>query len=408
MTRNRLLILIAIVVLAGGYFFYTRTNGSQSPQTKSNTFTGTQPTTALSPAPTDGMSPKQQELFDKYKLGTIKLPAGFRISVFAEVPTARSLAVSPSGVVYVGNRSNSSVYAVVDDNRDGVADHMHEVAKGMHVPNGVAFKDGDLYIMTISTLYKVAGVERDLTNPSQPEVVYDKFPADEAHGWKYMAFGPDGALYIPVGVPCNSCENSNELFGTVARFDLNTKQVSIVARGVRNSVGFDWKPGTGELWFTDNGRDLMGDDLPGDELNRVTQVGQSFGAPFCYADGVQDSDLPKRNCADFTAPVAVLAPHTAALGMKFYTGSMFPEQYKNQIFIAEHGSWNRSTPIGYRVMMVRLDGDRAVSYEPFIDGWLDQNGQSNGRPVDIAVLADGSMLVSDDKAGAIYRISYSQ
>lgn len=407
MTRNRLLILFVIVVVVLGYLFLTQTNESKPSQT-SNTFTGTQPTTALSPASTDGMSLKQQELFDKYKLGNIKLPAGFRISVFAEVPTARSLTISPSGVVYVGNRANSSVYAVVDDNRDGVADRMHEVAKGMHVPNGVAFKNGDLYIMTISTLYKVVGVERDLTNPPKPEVVYDKFPSDEHHGWKYLAFGPDGALYIPVGVPCNSCESDNELFGTVAKLDVTTKQVSIVARGVRNSVGFDWKPGTSELWFTDNGRDLMGDDVPGDELNRVTQVGQSFGAPFCYADTIQDPDLPKRNCADFTAPIAVLAPHTAALGMKFYTGSMFPAQYKNQIFIAEHGSWNRSTPIGYRVMMVRLEGDRAVSYEPFLDGWLEAGGQANGRPVDIAVMADGSMLVSDDKAGAIYRITYSK
>ncbi|MBI1862716.1 PQQ-dependent sugar dehydrogenase [Candidatus Microgenomates bacterium] len=407
MNRSRVIASILVVVIIAAAFFGSRLI-TRTPSSPKNAAFHTTPATPLSPAPTGGMSVEQRALFDKYHLDNIKLPPGFRISVFAEVPTARSLSVSPKGVVYVGNRENGSVYAVVDHDHDGHADGTYQVAQGLHVPNGVSFKDGDLYITTISSVYKVANVERDLSKPSTPELIYDKLPSDEMHGWKFTAFGPDGNLYIPVGIPCNNCVSGNELYGTIARLNLSTKKLDIVAKGIRNTVGFDWKPDTGELWFTDNGRDQMGDDVPKDELNKVSKTGEDFGAPYCWEDAIQDTDVsPKKDCSLFTKPVVNLAPHAAALGMRFYTGSLFPAEYKNQIFFAEHGSWNRATPIGYRIMLVRLDGDRAVSYEPFAEGWLGANGEVTGRPVDVATWTDGSLLVSDDKAGAIYRISYS-
>jgi glucose/arabinose dehydrogenase len=407
MNRSHLFLIIFIaLVIASSYILFNRRK-DKSQTSNSTSFNAGSPT-PLSPSSTDGLSPEQLELFNKHKLGNIKLPQGFRISVFAEVPTARSLVVSPRGVVYVGNRENGSVYALVDENQDGVAERMLPLTTNLHVPNGVAFKDGDLYVTTIDTVYRLNDVENDLSKPPQPEVVYDGFPSDEAHGWKFTAFGPDGRLYIPVGVPCNSCLSSNPLFGTIAALDVSSKKVEIVAKGLRNSVGFDWRPSDDQLWFTDNGRDRMGDDVPGDELNRLSKIGEDFGAPYCYGNDVQDPDIsPQRPCADFTKPVQVLAPHTAALGMRFYTGKMFPPEYKNQIFIAEHGSWNRTVPIGYRVMLVRLDGDRAVSYEPFAEGWLGANGEAFGRPVDVAVAPDGALSVSDDRAGAVYRIFYT-
>lgn len=404
MTKKTVLLFLAIVVvLSLSYVLFKPKENTVTPEGK---FT-TQPARPLSPAPTDGMSPKQKELFEKYKLGNIKLPPGFRINVFAEVPTARSLVISPSGVVYIGNRENGSVFAVMDDDGDGVAEHMDMVAKNLHVPNGVAFKGKDLYITTINKVYRLSNIEEHLHDPPQPELVYDKLPSDEPHGWKFTAFGPDGTLYIPVGIPCNNCVSQNPIYGTIMKLDVNSKQLTTVAKGIRNTVGFDWNPATKELWFTDNGRDLMGDDVPKDELNMVSREGEDFGAPYCWEDSIQDTDAPKKNCADFTKPVINLSPHAAALGMRFYNGSMFPDEYKNQIFFAEHGSWNRSTPIGYRVMLVRLAGNKAMSYEPFAEGWLGANGEVTGRPVDVAVAPDGSLLVSDDKAGVIYRISYT-
>jgi glucose/arabinose dehydrogenase len=237
-------------------------------------------------------------------------------------------------------------------------------------------------------------------------IVNDGFPRDRHHGWKFIRFGPDGMLYIPVGAPCNVCEPEDERYATIMRMQPDGTGLEIIAHGVRNTVGFDWHPVTNELWFTDNGRDWLGDDLPPDELNRAPQNGLHFGFPYCHGGRIPDPKFgKKRKCDEFVPPVAELGPHVASLGMRFYTGKMFPNAYRNQVFIAEHGSWNRSVPIGYRITVVRIQDNRAVSYDVFADGWL-QRGRVWGRPVDVLVTPDGALLVSDDRAGAIYRISY--
>jgi glucose/arabinose dehydrogenase len=239
-------------------------------------------------------------------------------------------------------------------------------------------------------------------------VVNDQFPSDRHHGWKYIAFDPDGMLYVPVGAPCNVCEKADERYATIMKMRPDGSHLEVFARGIRNSVGFDWHPESGELWFTNNGRDWMGDDLPPDTLHHAPEKGLHFGFPYCHGGDIPDPKYgKKRNCNEFTPPAMNLDPHVAALGMKFYTGGMFPKEYRNQIFIAEHGSWNRTVPIGYRITLVRLKGNRAVSYEVFAEGWL-QGEKAWGRPVDILVMPDGALLVSDDRAGAIYRISYGE
>src|SRR6185295_1291500 len=249
------------------------------------------------------------------------------------------------------------------------------------------------------------GIDARIANPPKPVVVSEAFPRDTHHGWKFIAFGPDGSLYVPVGAPCNICELTG-LYGTITRLPKGGGAPEIIARGIRNTVGFDWHPKTHELWFTENGRDLLGDDVPPDELNRLAKTGQNFGFPSCHGGDLADPEYgAKGRCADFTPPVQKLGPHVAAIGMRFYDGTQFPAEYRNAIFIAEHGSWNRSHKIGYRVSVVRLDGDRAISYEPFAEGWL-QGESAWGRPADVLVAPDGSLLVADDEAGAIYRIVY--
>ena len=340
------------------------------------------------------------------RLTQLKLPEGFHIRVYAKgVPGARSLSLSPNGTLFVGTRSNGRVYALRDEDGDYKAERVIILASGLNRPNGVAFKDGDLYVAEISRILRYRDIEAHLDNPPQPEIVNDTFPTDRSHGWKFIRFGPDGLLYVPVGAPCNICA-SPEPYASIGRLDPSTGDFEVVARGVRNSVGFDWHPETGEMWFTENGRDWLGDDVPPDELNRVTAAGQHFGYPYCHGTDIADPAFgAQRNCNEFVPPVQELGPHVAALGMRFYRGNMFPAEYRNQIFIAEHGSWNRSSKIGYRLTLVRLDPDGTVSYEPFAEGWL--QGESNwGRPVDVLVMPDGSLLVSDDQAGLIYRISY--
>ena len=283
------------------------------------------------------------------------------------------------------------------------------LAEGLDMPNGVAFRNGSLYVAEVSRVLRYDNIEAKLENPPAPVVVNDKFPSDRAHGWKYIKFGPDGKLYVPVGMPCNVCnkEGEDERYGTIMRMEPDGSQLEIFAKGVRNTVGFAWHPETGELWFTDNGLDWLGDDIPPDELNRAPRKGMHFGFPFCHGGDIPDPEFGGlRNCSEFTPPEIKLGPHVAALGMTFYTGTMFPEEYRNQIFIAEHGSWNRKIPIGYRVSLVRLENGTAVSYEPFAEGWL-QGLAAWGRPVDVLVMPDGALLVSDDKNNAIYRISYS-
>jgi glucose/arabinose dehydrogenase len=249
-------------------------------------------------------------------------------------------------------------------------------------------------------------IAANLTDPPRPVVVNDSFPDDKWHGWKFIAFGPDSMLYVPVGAPCNVCLREDERYASIMRMNADGTGLEVFARGVRNTVGFDWHPGSGELWFTDNGRDWMGDNRPPDELNHAPRPGLHFGFPFCHGDSVLDPKYGEESaCERYRSPALTLGPHVAALGMRFYTGEMFPEEYRHQIFIAEHGSWNRSEKIGYRVMLVRMEGDRAVSRTPFAEGWL-QGEEARGRPVDVEVMPDGALLVSDDRAGAVYRISY--
>ena len=340
-------------------------------------------------------------------LSQIELPDGFSISVFADdVPGARSLAQSPGGTVFVGTRSTGAVYAVIDSDDDGDADQTLQLASGLNSPNGVAFRGGDLYVAEISRVLRYDDIESRLEAPPAPVVVTADLPDKRHHGWKFIRFGPDGKLYVPVGAPCNICDEGDP-FAAILRLD-DDGAYEVVARGVRNTVGFDWHPGTGELWFTDNGRDMLGDDEPPDELNVLTSNGQHFGYPFCHGRNIADPEFgSQRSCSEFQSPVQKLGPHVAALGMRFYNGQMFPERYRGQIFIAEHGSWNRTDPIGYRVMVVHLNASgRSTEYEEFATGWL-QGASAWGRPVDVMVRADGSLLVSDDRRGSIYRIAYS-
>lgn len=341
-------------------------------------------------------------------LDPITLPDGFSIDTYAaNVPGARSMALGDSGTLFVGTRSAGRVYALVDRNRDHRADTVYTVARGLNMPNGVAFRDGSLYVAEVHRVLRFDSIEARLSDPPGPVIVRDDFPTDQHHGWKFIRFGPDGRLYVPIGAPCNICESADPRYASITRMNRDGSVFEVFASGIRNTVGFDWNPANGDLWFTDNGRDWLGDDLPPDELNRAPQKGMHFGYPYCHGNGISDPEYGAgHDCTeDFTRPARELGPHVAALGMRFYTGSMFPGEYRNQIFIAEHGSWNRSTPIGYRVMLVRLDGDNAPSYEPFATGWL-QDGEVWGRPVDVQVMPDGSLLVSDDFNDAIYRITY--
>jgi glucose/arabinose dehydrogenase len=340
-------------------------------------------------------------------LSQIKVPPGFVIEVAARVPNARGMAFGRDGTLFVGSASAGNVYAVTLP-RAGSANvaRVRTIASGLRQPVGVAYHDGALYVSAVSRILRLPDIERRLDSPPQPVVVTDAYP-ESHHGWKFIAFGPDGKLYVPVGAPCNICEPDPAKYAIITRINPDGSAREIVARGVRNSVGFDWHPQTKELWFTDNGRDMLGDDAPPDELDRVTKAGDNFGYPYCHGGNMADPEFgAKHACSEFVPPVQRLAPHVASLGMRFYTGTQFPAEYRNQVFIAEHGSWNRSRKIGYRVTLVKLDASgKAIAYEPFAEGWL-QGEQAWGRPADVIVAADGSLLVSDDAAGAIYRISY--
>lgn len=334
----------------------------------------------------------------KLPLEKLKLPVGFKVSVWAQVPGARSLAQAPDGRVFVGTRGGDKVY-VVENGKAQV------LAEGLDTPNGVAYRDGKLYVAEISQILEF-DVSKKITAPLKPvRVLAQKFPSDTHHGWKFIRFGPDGKLYVPVGANCNICDPGKE-YARIYRIDVNGTSKEEVAQGVRNTVGFDFNPVTKELWFTENGRDWMGDDRPPCELNRLTKVGENFGFPVCHGKDILDPEFGKgKSCKDFTAPVVELRAHVAPLGMRFYTGSMFPQNYRNSIILAEHGSWNRSTPQGYRLTFVQLNGSNVEKVEAFADGWL-QGDSAWGRPVDVEVYKDGSLLVSDDKAGVIYRITY--
>lgn len=361
------------------------------------------------------------------KLETLKLPPGFKIEVYASgVTNARSMTLSPNGTLFVGSRIEpqmmakgapadaGQVYAILDTNKDQKADRVIPITKGLNAPNGVAFRDGALYVAEVNRILRFDNIESRLENAPAPVVVNDTLPKDWMHGWKFIAFGPDGKLYVPVGAPCNVCDHSedNARYASIMRMNPDGSGLEVYAHGIRNTVGFDWHPTTKALWFTNNGRDMMGDETPPDTLHHAPKAGMHFGFPYCFAGTIADPEFGKaRACGEFAPPAIALGPHVGALGMRFYTGSMFPAEYRNRIFIAEHGSWNRSPRaghIGYRITTVTLEGDRAVKYDTFADGWLQTGGVAWGRPVDVLQMPDGALLVSDDRAGVIYRISYGK
>ena len=337
--------------------------------------------------------------------GKLTLAKGFKIDVYVTgITNARSMRVGDKGTIFVGSRLQDKVYAVVDK---GGKPEVKVIASGLYRPNGVAFKDGTLYIAELSKVSKIEKIEDNLDNPPKPVVIYDDLPKDEAHGWKFISIGPDNKLYVPVGQPGNNVIPSDR-HGQIRRINLDGSGAEVVARGVRNTVGFDWHPVSKELYFTDNGRDWLSEDVPEDELNRVQKVGEHFGSPYCYQGDLPDPEFGwGHSCSEFTPPVAKMGPHSASLGMRFYTGSMFPSKYKNAIFVARHGSWNRSKKFGGDIVAVHLNKDGTVKdKEVIVTGFIGPDNNYIGRPVDVQMLKDGSLLISDDYNGAIYRLSY--
>ncbi|MSR22315.1 MAG: sorbosone dehydrogenase family protein [Gemmatimonadetes bacterium] len=360
---------------------------------------------AVAQVPTAGPLPMALE--------KITMPPGFHIQLFAQgLTAARSMAIGDNGTLFVGTfglitgeGNVGKVYAVRDNDGDYRADQVLTYASGLNTPNGIAFRDGDLYVGEMNRIVRYDDVESRLENPPQPVVLKDGLPTDGQHQWRYLEFGPDGKLYFGVGAPCNICERDDP-YASIVRMNLDGTEFEIYARGVRNSVGLAFDPETGDLWFTDNGRDLLGDNLPSDELNHATGRGQHFGYPYCHQGDVVDPDFGRPGvCANYRPPEVKMGPHVAAIGLTFYTGDMFPAQYKNQIFVAEHGSWNRTTPLGYRLAVVRVQDGRSSGQEVFAQGWFD-GSEVWGRPADVLPMPDGSLLVSDDLQGAIYRITY--
>jgi glucose/arabinose dehydrogenase len=355
----------------------------------------------------------------------LEVPQGFRIEVLTDaVPNARAMALgrfaNGKGVIYVGSYSAGKVYAVEFDQSllDPSRPDQHKTARvftlasGLDLPAGVAYRDGRLYVSALSRILRFDAIDDHLERPPVPAIVTDRLPSEAHHGAKFIGFGPDARLYVAVGSPCNVCV-PDAAHGLIERLNPDGGEPEVVARGVRNSVGFDWNPLDRSLWFTDNGRDMLGDDLPSDELNHVQQTGQHFGFPYCHQGDLPDPAFGAgHRCDEFTAPVAKLGAHVASLGMRFYSGNQFPADYRNNIFVAEHGSWNRSRKSGYRVVRVVLDArGRVLRQEPFVQGWLqvDAAGRETvlGRPADVLMLPDGSLLISDDLGGAIYRVRYA-
>ncbi len=339
----------------------------------------------------------------------LSLPAGFSISIYAgKLPNARSMVLGDDGVVFVGTAKEGKVYAVVDANHDGVAEQSYVIAENLYMPNGVAYKNGALYVAAVNRILRFDAITHHLDNPPAPVVVTDKFPDDKHHGWKYLRFGSDNKLYTAVGSPCNICEPDKEIYTSLVRLNPDGSDIEILARGIRNTVGFDWQPETNALFFNDNGRDHLGDDEPADELNHWTAKGEHFGYPYCHAGDTLDPEFGKnKKCADFVAPVWKYKAHIAPLGMRFYTGRLFPAEYKNQLLVAQHGSWNRTEPQGYQVALVKFKDGKPVAEQSFISGWLTDKGEVLGRPVDILTLPNGSVLISDDTLGVIYKVTYT-
>ncbi len=371
-----------------------------------------EPQTAAPPAKEDAQAERYPEL------KKFRLPVGFSISVYSDqVESARGMAVTTSGIVFVGSRDNKKaggrVYAVVKNDKEGEPPKVVTVAKGLNSPIGVTLLNGSLYVSEMSRVVRFDDIENTYDKSPPLHVVKDDFPKEKWHGEKIIKAGPDGKLYIPIGAPCNVCDKENEPYSKIYRMNPDGSEFEIYARGVRNSVGFAWHPVTKELWFTDNGRDLLGDNLPSDKLNVAPKSGMHFGFPYCFGGVVADPEFgKKRSCDEFVEPAAKLGPHVASLGLAFNEGTQFPAQYKNQLFIAEHGSWNRTQKIGYRVALITLSNNKVASDTVFVEGFL-QDEVVIGRPVDIAFLPDGSMLISSDNdivkggGGRIYRVTYT-
>jgi glucose/arabinose dehydrogenase len=343
---------------------------------------------------------------DKLPIEKLKAPKGFKIELYAAgVGNARTLRQGDKGTVFVGSRLLDKVYAIVDK---GEKREVKPIYSGLYRPNGLAFKDGVLYIAELSRISKVEKIEDNLDNPPKPVVIYDDLPKDEAHGWKFLTIGPDDKLYFQVGAPCNICMPS-PAHAQIRRINLDGSGAEVVARGIRQIVGMDFSPITKQLYFTENSRDWLSEDIPEEKLNRLTQPGKdNFGYPYCHQGNIADQEFGwGHSCDEFTKPIALLGPHTAALGMRFYTGNTFPSEYRNAIFIARHGSWNRTKKIGGDIVVAKLSEDGAVkSIEPFITGFIENNNYV-GRPADVEFVKDGSMLISDDFNGAVYRVTYS-
>ena len=348
-----------------------------------------------------------------YPINELHLPKGFKIAIYARVPGARSLTLGHQGVVYVGSRQQGKVYALVPNDKRTQAKQVEIIAKDMDWPNGVSYYRGHLYVAEVGRVWRFDHVDHLQQNNIQKQLLIDNLPTSRHHGWRYLRVSPQGKLVISIGAPCNVCESKDPRFNTIDQMNLDGSHFTVLATGVRNSVGFDWNPQDNSLWFTDNGRDWLGDNLPPDELNYLKQAGDFFGYPYFYGNGVIDPMYKKAVSSSkklqllrkkLRKPVVLLPAHVAPLGMRFYTGHQFPKRYWHRLFIAEHGSWNRSSKVGYQVVQVILSSHHAPIVKPFIYGWL-KGQQAWGRPVDCLVMPDGALLVSDDAAGVVYRVS---
>lgn len=342
-------------------------------------------------------------------IGKLHVPPGFELSVYRDgLEGARSMTLAENGVVFVGTGKEGKVYAVQDTNADGKADKTYVIATDLMMPNGVAYDSGSLYVAEVNRISRYEHILDNLSHPPKPVVIYDKLPSDPHHGWKYLRFGPDHKLYTAVGAPCNICVPKEAIYTSLVRMEPDGSNFEIIAVGIRNTVGFDWQPGTKTLFFTDNGRDYLGDDAPADELNRWLTKGEHFGFPYFHAGDIADPEMATdKKEQDFSPPVWKFKAHVAPLGARFYQGSQFPERYKKELFVAQHGSWNRSKPDGYRIVLIRFDHEKPIAEEVFIDGWLDKDDTVLGRPVDILEMQDGSLLISDDQLGLIYQVKYT-
>ncbi len=344
---------------------------------------------------------------DKLPVAKIKVPPGFKVEVWASgVLDARGLRQGDKGTVFVSSLFVAGkIYAITDK---GGKREVKTIAEKLFLPNGIEFYKGSLYVATPKDITRYDNIEASLDNPPKPVMVYDKLPGDVPHGWKFIKIGPDGKLYVPIGAPCNICEPDRDKYTRIIRMNLDGSGVETVVKGMRNSVGFDWDPRTKDLWFGDNQRDWLTEDMPLDEVNHVTKVGQDFGYPYCHSGMMVDPQFGwGKDCNNYVKPALLIGPHAAPLGMRFYTGKMFPAKYQNAIFLTRHGPWNKTEKYAADVVAIFIDAKGNAKMEPFLTG-LVENNQYLGRPVDVMVMKDGSLLVSDDHNGAIYRVSYGK